>query len=237
MIKKLSYITTALISILFINGCTTSVETIQNQNQNQKVEPELVNESYYKKEIIKQNDETILWDGSYAHIDKDKYKKILKQYINKEYPTKVKKWKKQEGKRLAKIKERKRLVRIKEQKRLAKRLAKIKKEKRNTITIDGIMWQDNKDTKTVARDWESAKRYCRSLSFLGYNDWYLPTKEQLLTLYDNKYYLKNVVSGLYWSSSPSSSSNAWYVYFENGYSSYYPKTGKNPVRCARRTGR
>ena len=56
--------------------------------------------------------------------------------------------------------------------------------------------------------------------------WYLPAREELIKLYDNRLDLSAqaekfggspFVETRYWSSSENSSTNAWYVYFGNGY--------------------
>ena len=121
----------------------------------------------------------------------------------------------------------------------------------SNVVIDkktNIMWQDNSDVKSVKRDYDGAKNYCKSLRLDGYDDWFLPTVEQLLTIADKSRYnpsiksiFKNITSSNYftsshyWSSSPnvSLSKNAWYVGFYVGDSSYYGKTNKFSVRCAR----
>ena len=106
----------------------------------------------------------------------------------------------------------------------------------------GLMWQDNTDAKNVQKDWQGAQNYCKDLRLEGYDDWFLPTHEELLTITDKnrvdpsiKSEFKNVTSSGYWSSSPrvSDSTYAWYVYFRDGYSGYNHKTSTHYVRCAR----
>jgi len=114
-----------------------------------------------------------------------------------------------------------------------------------SVVVDkstGLMWQDNAAAKSVKRDFAGAKSYCSELVLSGYDDWFLPTHEQLQTITDKRRYnpamksiFKNVISSDYWSSSPnvSTSYNAWYVYFKGGNSYYDSKTFKYYVRCAR----
>ncbi len=90
-----------------------------------------------------------------------------------------------------------------------------------TITIDGIEY-----TLTPVHT-ESA-------------NWRLPTITELLLLVDYTKYgpactLDDTYSSGYWSSSldVSGSSDAWYVYFEYGYSYYDGKSSKRYVRCVR----
>jgi len=55
------------------------------------------------------------------------------------------------------------------------------------IVVDkntNLMWQDNIDTEYVKKTWEDAKQYCEDLELDGYDDWFLPTVEQLLTITD-----------------------------------------------------
>lgn len=121
--------------------------------------------------------------------------------------------------------------------------AKIQKklERENSVTINGLMWQDNDASRMTRRDLNGAKKYCSELKLLGFNDWFLPTKEQLESTVDKnrkpaiKKEFRNIVSSGYWSSSPnvSYSDYAWYVYFKDGNSYNYRKTFNRYVRCAR----
>ena len=116
----------------------------------------------------------------------------------------------------------------------------------SSVVIDkktNIMWQDNRDSKSLEKDYNSAKNYCKKLNLNGYDDWYLPTYEQLLTITDKSKYnpsikseFKNITSnGNYWSSSPnvSYSKYAWNVYSVTGEPYNFNKTTKLYVRCAR----
>ena len=65
-------------------------------------------------------------------------------------------------------------------------------------------------------DWYSAKVMCENSTVAGYNDWRLPTKEELTTLYVNRETIGGFVNQKYWSSSAGYESNKYYVDFSNG---------------------
>ena len=67
-----------------------------------------------------------------------------------------------------------------------------------------------------AVDWYSAKLLCENSTIGGFNDWRLPTKEELAKLYVNKEAIGGFVEERYWSSSEGYSSNKYYVDFANG---------------------
>lgn len=93
-----------------------------------------------------------------------------------------------------------------------------------------LMWQDDEDVIDIQRDWKGAKEYCQSLSLLGYDDWFLPTKAQLKSLHLEMPYLKNISTSRYWSSSVyiSYAMDVWDIYFQDS-----SESGEYFVRCAR----
>jgi len=99
----------------------------------------------------------------------------------------------------------------------------------------GLTWQDNKDVKTITRDWEAAKEYCKNLELGGYSDWRLPTKDELASIVDKtntptiKTGFKNVASYYYWDFSHPLIGK---VSFFSGNTSYgYVEGSKYYVRC------
>ena len=60
-----------------------------------------------------------------------------------------------------------------------------------------------------------AAKVCADLTEGGYSDWYLPSKDELNKLYLNRTAIGDF-SGVYWSSSEVSSTNAWYQSFSDG---------------------
>ena len=140
--------------------------------------------------------------------------------------------------------------------------------KNGTVTFKttGLTWQKCSVGQTWTGDtcsgeakrmsWNDAMKL--SNSFAGYNDWRLPTKEELMTLVfcsDEKYdldgscknmtdvtsptiittYFPITLSKKYWSSSPYAnfSNGAWFVYFGYGNSNYDYKADFNFVRLVR----
>jgi len=145
---------------------------------------------------------------------------------------------------------------LKQQKRAILK-AKIKKaslERKESVykdTIQNLMWQDDKDTKTLQKPWitqvnyensnfqntdgDTAVSYCENLNLAGFTNWRVPTKEELKKLYEQKHSLKNITSDWYWSSSSNETleDRAWAIYLNNadGYSDY--KNTLNYIRCVR----
>ena len=68
-----------------------------------------------------------------------------------------------------------------------------------------------------------------------YDDWFLPSKDELNLIYENLHLqgLGGFSSYDYWSSSEYSSSHAWKQYFYNGYQDYDAKDGEGDVRAVR----
>ncbi len=93
-----------------------------------------------------------------------------------------------------------------------------------------MIWQDNKEAKTIKRNWEDAKKYCRDLEFAGIDAWRLPSLIELKDAYRDRKKFKNYNSW-YWSSKEKDSSGAWFVGFDDGYDFYYNKSDGLFVRC------
>jgi hypothetical protein len=85
-------------------------------------------------------------------------------------------------------------------------------------------------------DWNTAKTACDKLILNGYNDWYLPTKDELNALYNN---LKQLgIGGFedddYWSSTLYDLDLEVSISFRySGGESHYPKSGDENVRAVR----
>ncbi|HOY30279.1 MAG TPA: DUF1566 domain-containing protein [Bacteroidales bacterium] len=98
--------------------------------------------------------------------------------------------------------------------------------KTNTNTIVGAQGAGN-----------YAARICYDLVLGGYDDWYLPSKLELTTLYLNRAAIGGMTANYYWSSTeyaPSGAGNAWfYATFSGGYSHYGNKENTYSVRAIR----
>ena len=78
-----------------------------------------------------------------------------------------------------------------------------------------------------------AAMLCAALTEGGYNDWFLPSKDELDKLYINKVAIGGFAGNFYWSSSEASAGSAWLQAFYVGNQSYYGKYDTFRVRAVR----
>lgn len=79
-----------------------------------------------------------------------------------------------------------------------------------------------------------AARLCADLEIGGYTDWYLPSKDELDRIYDNKRAGLGFVEQRYWTSSEADVNNAWPQNFANGFQYHlYDKSYEIRVRAIR----
>jgi len=108
-----------------------------------------------------------------------------------------------------------------------------------TGTKTGLMWQ--KDTAPNSYTWREAKTYCKELELAGYNDWRLPTIQELIMIVNYSRFnpasdpIFDTMSSYYWSSTTYASypCNAWYVSFYDGSMYYGNKSRDGYVRAVR----
>ncbi|RLC40105.1 MAG: hypothetical protein DRH33_00955 [Candidatus Nealsonbacteria bacterium] len=87
---------------------------------------------------------------------------------------------------------------------------------------------------TVPLKWNDAMSYCNNLDWLGFTDWYLPNKDELVYLYQHRDILSGYGSDYYWSSTEYGSDYAYLVNFGNGYVNRLLKSRNTYVRCVRK---
>jgi Protein of unknown function (DUF1566) len=78
-----------------------------------------------------------------------------------------------------------------------------------------------------------AAQLCDNLSLGGYNDWYLPSLDELKKLYLNKAVIGGFSVAFYWSSSEDTQNTAWLQSFNSNSQSPGIKTNNNYVRAVR----
>lgn len=81
-------------------------------------------------------------------------------------------------------------------------------------------------------EWADANSYCNNLTCYGYADWRMPTKSELLQMYNDKNTIGDFISGIYWSSTAYSSCY-YYVSFYDGHSDYRSASSPALVRPIR----
>jgi len=86
----------------------------------------------------------------------------------------------------------------------------------NTISISGAngtaLGTGNQNSIAIMNgcsETNIAAKVCKSLVLNGYNDWYLPSKDELDKLRLNQFQIGGMTTGYYWSSSEATSNNAW----------------------------
>jgi hypothetical protein len=80
---------------------------------------------------------------------------------------------------------------------------------------------------------ESAAYLCNDLTLNGYDDWFLPSKEELNLMYQRREIIGGFTENLYWSSTQGDVSTAWHQYFGSGNGKNWTKSYKDRVRAIR----
>ncbi|QAR32564.1 DUF1566 domain-containing protein [Geovibrio thiophilus] len=117
-----------------------------------------------------------------------------------------------------------------------------------TDTLHGLMWQDDEESATDARNWTGAISYCEASELGGYDDWRLPNVTELNSIVDYTAYNPAVSSVFqntivedsgssvhYWTSTSDAFGlpYAWTVYFDYGIVGSKAKSGSGYTRCVR----
>jgi hypothetical protein len=80
-----------------------------------------------------------------------------------------------------------------------------------------------------------AAKLCNDLIEEGYNDWYLPSSDELTMMYNNRVLIGNFDSSIYyWSSTEYDNNGAMYLNFSTGGLTYTNKVSNIAVRAIRR---
>lgn len=96
-----------------------------------------------------------------------------------------------------------------------------------------LMWQDN--TNKVNRKWNQAVSVCSDLNLAGYTVWRLPTKNELVNMFDRKDNFSNYYTSEYWSADedPNDSARAITVSYDDASETSQAKTRRKLVRCVK----
>jgi len=78
-----------------------------------------------------------------------------------------------------------------------------------------------------------AAKLCRDYGGGGFNDWFLPAKDQLYQLYIQRSVLGGGFSTVYWSSTEGDIDSGWILKFTDGLFEWSPKHGNRYVRAIR----
>jgi hypothetical protein len=187
----------------------------------------------------------IVWSSSsVADVSDGELNEALRKY----YPEELMAWEKQKREKQKREKQ-KREKHEREREREREREKREREINEKSVRIGKLMWQDDEAAASVEKDWNGAIAYCEKLKLLGFDDWRLPTKDELVGIVDKsrsrpaiRKEFKNVSSGdypfYYWSSTTFEhyKGNAWVVYINDGgvYGVYVGAKGSNGyVRCVR----
>ncbi|MFO7702593.1 MAG: DUF1566 domain-containing protein [Psychroflexus maritimus] len=114
-----------------------------------------------------------------------------------------------------------------------------------SISTSTSLGTGNQNTITIMSGCSTAgiaARLCGDLVLNGYSDWYLPSKDELNLMYQNKATIDATASAnggsgfaitFYWSSTEFNNDNAWIQYFDSGFQNYNLKYLSNSVRAVR----
>jgi hypothetical protein len=102
-------------------------------------------------------------------------------------------------------------------------------EKKEPVAICGTLGFLVHPTELGKMTWEEAKKACASLG----KGWRLPTKVELLLIYENKDVVGGFAYTYYWSSTENGNSNAWSQDFYLGTQDYYHKFNAYYVRAVK----
>jgi hypothetical protein len=104
-----------------------------------------------------------------------------------------------------------------------------KEEKKEPVAIWGTLGFLVHPTELGEMNWKDAKKACTSLG----KDWRLPTRVELLLMYENKDVVGGFAGSNYWSSTESGIHLAWGQDFSSGFQDYFSKYSTYYVRAVK----
>ncbi len=106
-----------------------------------------------------------------------------------------------------------------------------------------LMWQDVPENKGVIHTWKDAKEYCEELEEEGFDDWWLPSEDELVSIVDTSRKSGRMIKKgfiyfkprFYWTSTTYAwnAPHAWAISFKDGYSISIEKDRQLHARCVR----
>lgn len=107
----------------------------------------------------------------------------------------------------------------------------------NIKIFDNLMIVDNRAISNNRLGWYEAMDYAKNLSYGGYNDWRLPTMEELKKIYSGRFSFINIdiETWFYWSSKicPINDKEAWFLNFNTENRASYDVNIKGYTLCVR----
>lgn len=103
-----------------------------------------------------------------------------------------------------------------------------------TIPVANLMVQ-KKDLSFSS--WSTADAICKGSTLADYTDWRLPTKEELMILFNNQDWIGGFWYTRYWSSSPAEEYSDCYWFIDNFQYSGELEIGENSLKCGIRAVR
>jgi len=102
-------------------------------------------------------------------------------------------------------------------------------------TSTGIGTGQNNTTLIMngCNDHNIAAWTCHNYNGGGYNDWFLPSKDELNLMYPQRSFIPDMSSGTYWSSSQYDNNDAYAQDFSTGGQNHISKVGPGYVRAIR----